>query len=289
MDPAQTTASVAVIFVNANGEVLLHRRDDKPDIAWPNLWGLIAGGIEPGESVEEALQREVKEEIGIALAEHTFITTVDGARGPLDVFCASLDTSADQLLLKEGQRVEFFRPKAIFDRQLVPWLGEMLPSFLASDAYKKTWLSAKPMNGVPSPAASVAVIFVNSKGELLLHLRDDKPHIANPNLWGIIAGRLEAGETVEEALLREVEEEIGLQLQQYAFFTTVVESTGPLHVYSALLEEEAEQLHLTEGQKIAFFTPTAAFEQRLAPVLAELLPSFLASDLYKQTQMLSKN
>ncbi len=138
------------------------------------------------------------------------------------------------------------------------------------------------------PAASVGVLFVNSKGELLLHLRDDKPEIANPNLWGFIAGRLESGETVEEALLREVQEEIGVQLREHTFYSTVEEATGPLDVYSAPLETEAEQLELTEGQRIAFFTPESAFELRLAPVLAELLPGFLASDVYERTRLLKK-
>ena len=132
------------------------------------------------------------------------------------------------------------------------------------------------------------MLFVNSKGELRLHLRDDKPGIANPNLWGIIAGRMEAGESAEEALAREVREEIGVQLRHYAFYTTVEEPTGPLHVYSAPLETEARHLHLTEGQKIAFFTPTDAFEQPLVAVLAEMLPAFLGSDVYDQTRRSSK-
>jgi len=47
----------AVIF--AEGRVLLQRRDDT------GRWGLPGGGVEPGESVRQALIREVREETGL--------------------------------------------------------------------------------------------------------------------------------------------------------------------------------------------------------------------------------
>jgi 8-oxo-dGTP pyrophosphatase MutT (NUDIX family) len=47
----------AVIF--DEGRVLLQRRDDT------GRWGLPGGGVEPGESVRQALIREVREETGL--------------------------------------------------------------------------------------------------------------------------------------------------------------------------------------------------------------------------------
>jgi 8-oxo-dGTP pyrophosphatase MutT (NUDIX family) len=47
----------AVIF--EEGRVLLQRRDDT------GRWGLPGGGVEPGESVRQALIREVREETGL--------------------------------------------------------------------------------------------------------------------------------------------------------------------------------------------------------------------------------
>jgi ADP-ribose pyrophosphatase YjhB (NUDIX family) len=47
----------AVIF--EDGRVLLQRRDDT------GRWGLPGGGVEPGESVRQALIREVREETGL--------------------------------------------------------------------------------------------------------------------------------------------------------------------------------------------------------------------------------
>ena len=47
----------AVIF--AGDRVLLQRRDDT------GRWGLPGGAVEPGESVRQALVREVREETGL--------------------------------------------------------------------------------------------------------------------------------------------------------------------------------------------------------------------------------
>ncbi len=57
----------------------------------------------------------------------------------------------------------------------------------------------------------VAVWVINEKGELLLQKRSTKKKQA-PNKWGICAGHIDAGETPENAIVREIEEEIGLKV-----------------------------------------------------------------------------
>jgi ADP-ribose pyrophosphatase YjhB (NUDIX family) len=49
---------VAAVIFEA-GRVLLQRRDDT------GRWGLPGGGVEPGESVSQAVMREVREETGL--------------------------------------------------------------------------------------------------------------------------------------------------------------------------------------------------------------------------------
>ena len=54
---------VAAVITDARGRVLLTRRKEDSELA--GLWEFPGGKIEPGESPEQALQRELMEEIGI--------------------------------------------------------------------------------------------------------------------------------------------------------------------------------------------------------------------------------
>jgi 8-oxo-dGTP pyrophosphatase MutT (NUDIX family) len=60
-----TPLKTAAAIVTFQGKILLLQRDHNPEIRDPGMWQLPGGGIEKGESPQEALQRELKEEIGI--------------------------------------------------------------------------------------------------------------------------------------------------------------------------------------------------------------------------------
>ena len=56
----------------------------------------------------------------------------------------------------------------------------------------------------------VSIIFIfNTKNEVLLQLRDDKPEILNPNIWGPLGGHCNLYETPYNCALRELQEESG--------------------------------------------------------------------------------
>lgn len=52
------------VLVTETERYLMKRRDDVPWIAFPNQWSFFGGGIEPSESPEQALCRELHEELG---------------------------------------------------------------------------------------------------------------------------------------------------------------------------------------------------------------------------------
>ncbi|MBI2561507.1 MAG: NUDIX domain-containing protein [candidate division NC10 bacterium] len=57
----QLRPGVAAIISNGEGKILLQRRSDN------GLWGLPGGSVEIGESVRDAIIREVQEETGLTV------------------------------------------------------------------------------------------------------------------------------------------------------------------------------------------------------------------------------
>jgi len=64
--------SVAAIICNESNQIMLQRKSQGEG------WSLPAGGIEPGETPETALKREVLEETGLLIARHRLVDAYGG-------------------------------------------------------------------------------------------------------------------------------------------------------------------------------------------------------------------
>jgi len=71
-----------------------------------------------------------------------------------------------------------------------------------------------------SASNAVAALVVTEDGRYLLQLRDQKPNIWYPGHWGLFGGAVDAGETPEEALCRELTEEIDYTPTTFTRFTS---------------------------------------------------------------------
>jgi len=58
-----------IVAIRCQGKYLLVQRDSKDDI-FPSKWQNPGGKIELGETIEEAIKREIKEEVGISINCH---------------------------------------------------------------------------------------------------------------------------------------------------------------------------------------------------------------------------
>jgi len=68
--------------------------------------------------------------------------------------------------------------------------------------------TGSPLDRPPDRIApSVSAVILNAEGQLLLHRRSDNGH------WALPGGRIEIGESVEQAIVREVREETGLHVR----------------------------------------------------------------------------
>jgi 8-oxo-dGTP diphosphatase len=126
-----------------------------------------------------------------------------------------------------------------------------------------------------------AIIFINLRGEVLLRLRDDRPGLLFANHWDTIGGAVEAGEDHEAAAIRETREEIGLELRNHVYWGAF-ESLVLVHIYASLLDLPAEEIELTEGQRVGWFDLDAAMTLMLHPWVAEILPRFMGSEVFQR-------
>lgn len=65
----------------ADGKVLLARRSLQRK-AYPGLWSFPGGHVEPGETLEQALVRELREELGIVPLTHDALGTIPDPNAP---------------------------------------------------------------------------------------------------------------------------------------------------------------------------------------------------------------
>jgi 8-oxo-dGTP diphosphatase len=94
----------------------------------------------------------------------------------------------------------------------------------------------------------IAVAMLERQGEWLLQLRDDIAGIVHPGTWGLFGGHLDPGETPEQAVRRELLEEIGWQAGPLRHWFSHTDPQRVLHVFRGPLTVPAVELRLMEGQ-----------------------------------------
>lgn len=108
------------------------------------------------------------------------------------------------------------------------------------------------MNNKP---AEVAIAILYRQDHFLMQLRDNIPNIIYPGYWAFFGGHLDPGETPEEAVKRELLEEIGYTPPFISPFRCYSDSEVIRHVFHAPLTVELNQLVLTEGWDMGLLTP----------------------------------
>jgi len=124
----KTVLVSAVALVDADGRVLIAQRPAGKAMA--GLWEFPGGKIEPGETPEAALMRELKEELGIE--------TWDSCLAPLTFASHSYDD------------FHLLMPLFICRK----WQGIVAPK----EGQKLKWVYVKELRDYPMPAADIPLI-----------------------------------------------------------------------------------------------------------------------------------
>ena len=104
----------------------------------------------------------------------------------------------------------------------------------------------------PRPAVAIAILY--RQGQLLLQLRDNIPGILYPGCWGLFGGHLEPEESPEDAMYRELLEEIHYRPPHLTFFDFYSDDHVIRHVFHAPLTVEMASLRLSEGWDMGLFS-----------------------------------
>lgn len=101
--------NVKIILINSKKEILLLHRDNLPYIDAPNKWSFIGGALDEGETPEEGIIRETKEEINFDVKDVSLFKEYDDSSIKRYVFIATINKEISELTLTEGDDMNFFK------------------------------------------------------------------------------------------------------------------------------------------------------------------------------------
>jgi 8-oxo-dGTP pyrophosphatase MutT (NUDIX family) len=129
----------SLIVLSADGKLLMGLKDPAKGGVYPNAWHIPGGGVDEGESLEEAARREGREEAGLDLTDvdltpipfvghgETVKTLADGervwCRMTFNRFEAQLDRRADEIELNPTDdlvELRWFDPDELADVEQIP-------------------------------------------------------------------------------------------------------------------------------------------------------------------------
>lgn len=129
--PLKPAPAAVALIIDEAGRYLVQLRDDIPTIFFPDHWGCFGGALEPGESHEQALARELGEELGLSLERRrverftrfTFDFSFAGG-GVIDRVFYQVPIRAaetDGLTLGEGREMRLIDGPDLLARKVVPY------------------------------------------------------------------------------------------------------------------------------------------------------------------------
>lgn len=114
----------------------------------------------------------------------------------------------------------------------------------------------------------VAALIIKNGRFLICQRPEDK---ARPLLWEFVGGKVEPGESLEEALIRECREELGIELRVTGTVTDTVHEYPDISIHLTLLSAEIAEGEpkLLEHRALAWITPEEVNQYEFCPADVE--------------------
>ncbi len=129
-----------------------------------------------------------------------------------------------------------------------------------------------------------SIIFVNDKEEILLFLRDDKQGLPYRNMWDVPGGHVEENETPKECIVREMKEEMNINLQDFQLLCQKEFHDRIEYTYWKKANLIISEINLMEGQRLKWFTQQEAVYTELAYGFNEIVEEFYQTIIVYNTK-----
>jgi 8-oxo-dGTP pyrophosphatase MutT (NUDIX family) len=100
----------SALIRDKEGRILLQMRDEEPE---SGKWVPFGGSVEEGESDEQALKREILEELNYRIKELRFLSTYRFHEVDEPIFIVIEPVRLEDLTQVEGSEMRFFSPQEI--------------------------------------------------------------------------------------------------------------------------------------------------------------------------------
>lgn len=137
MSASSPFVAVSIFISDPDGGVLLQLRDDKAPVC-PNMWGTVGGGVEPGETPDEAAARELAEETGLTDVALTPLWVMelpaDSGHGTTvrHVYGATAELTDADIVVGEGEDIRFVPAATALDLPMTPATRTVLARYLSA-------------------------------------------------------------------------------------------------------------------------------------------------------------
>lgn len=214
--------AVGALMINDKGEIFITKRSQNCKNE-KGFWEIPGGSVEFGETLEDAVKREVKEEYGVEVEIVKQWPAVNHLiPNELQHWVPTLFT----VQIKPGQTPRIMEPTKC---DAIGWFSiNNLPSPLSIVTKIDLDRYVKDLSGTPDNHEQCAVCkrynnrgvsvdaLVIHKGKILLIKRGVEP---DKGKWGSPGGYVGWDESAEEAVVRELKEETGLTAKTVSFLT----------------------------------------------------------------------
>ena len=111
--------SILIPYKDQGGKILVYLQKRAKDATrLPDYFGFFGGGIEENENSEEALVREIQEELTYALDSYEFLGRYDFPRSILHAFYLEVDDNFEnEIKIEEGEYGKYFSAEEVRNEQ----------------------------------------------------------------------------------------------------------------------------------------------------------------------------